>query len=67
MTVAKVTEIIASSPKSFEDAIAKGVSRASKTLKNVKGAWVESQKVDVEGGKITSYRVNLRVTFVLDD
>jgi len=67
MSVAKVTEIIASSPKSFEDAIAKGIARASKTLKNVKGAWVDSQKVDVEGGRIVSYRVNLRVTFILDD
>jgi len=67
MSVAKVSEIIASSPKSFEDAIAKGINRASKTLKNVKGAWIESQKVDVEGGKVTSYRVNLRVTFVLED
>jgi dodecin len=67
MSVAKVTEIIASSPKSFEDAIAKGIARASKTLKNVKGAWVDSQKVDVEGGRVVSYRVNLRVTFILDD
>ncbi len=67
MSVAKVSEIIASSPKSFEDAINKGIARASKTLKNVKGAWVESQKVDVEAGKVVAYRVNLRVTFVLDD
>lgn len=67
MSVARVTEIIASSPKSFEHAVEKGVKRATKTLKNVKGAWVESQKVVVDGGKIVEYRVNLRVTFVLDD
>ena len=67
MSVAKVTEIIASSPKGFGDAIERGVKRANKTLKNVKGAWVESQKVVIEGGKIKEYRVNLRVTFVLKD
>jgi flavin-binding protein dodecin len=67
MAVARVTEIIASSKKSFEDAVQKGVERASKTLKNVKGAWVESQKIVVEKGKIAEYRVNLRVTFVLED
>jgi len=65
MSVAKVTEIIASSPKSFEDAVQKGIQRAGRTLKDVQGAWVESQKVVVEKGKITQYRVNLRVTFVL--
>jgi len=67
MAVAKVTEIIASSGKSFEDAVDKGIKRANKTLKNVKGAWVEGQKVVVEKGKIAEYRVNLRVTFVLED
>lgn len=67
MAIAKISEIIASSDKSFEDAIVKGVARASKTLENVKGAWVENQKVVVEGGRITEYRVNLRVTFVLED
>jgi flavin-binding protein dodecin len=67
MSIAKVTEIISSSEKSFEDAIARGIERANKTLHNVKGAWVASQKVDCEGGKVTSYRVALRVTFVLDD
>ena len=65
MSVARVTEIIASSPKSFEDAVKVGVKRACKTLKNVKGAWVKSQKVVVEDDKITEYRVNLEVTFVL--
>jgi dodecin len=64
-TVARVTEIIASSPKSFEDAVANGVMRANKTLKNVKGAWVQDQQVVVEDGKVMAYRVNLKVTFVL--
>jgi flavin-binding protein dodecin len=67
MAVAKVTEIISSSPKSFEDAVEKGVARADKTLKNVRGAWVAGQKVVVEKGKITEYRVTMRVTFVLQD
>jgi flavin-binding protein dodecin len=67
MSVAKVTEIIASSDRSFEDAIKQGIARASKTLKGVKGAWVDNQKVVVEKGKIVEYRVNLRVTFVLKD
>lgn len=67
MSVAKVTEIIASSPKSFEDAVEQGIARANKTLRNVKGAWVESMKVDCEDGKVTSYRVSMRVTFVLAD
>lgn len=67
MSVAKVTEITATSTKSFEDAIQHGVARANKTLRNVKGAWVESMKVDCEDGKITAYRVALRVTFILAD
>ncbi|MFV2052302.1 dodecin family protein [Aliiroseovarius sp. YM-037] len=67
MSVARVTEIIASSEKSFEDAVKEGVDRASKTLKNVQNAWVQDQKVTVKGGKISEYRVNLKVTFVLDD
>ena len=67
MSVAKVSEIIASSPKSFDDAINVGLKRAHKTLKNVKGAWVAGMKVECEKGKVTSYRVNLRVTFVLTD
>ncbi len=66
MSVARVTEIIASSPKSFEDAVKVGVKRATKTLKNVKGAWVKSQKVVIDKDKIVEYRVNLDVTFVLD-
>ena len=67
MSVAKVVELSASSPKSFEDAIRQGVERASKTLKGVKGAWVKEQQVVMEGGRITEYRVNLKVTFVLED
>ena len=67
MAVAKVTEIIASSPKSFEDALQKGIARADKTLKNIRGAWIADQKVDVEKGKITEYRVTMRVTFVLEN
>ena len=63
--VAKVTEIIASSKKSFEDAIQNGIARASKTLKGVQGAWVDNLKVVVKNGKVTEYRVNMRVTFVL--
>lgn len=66
-TVARVTEIIASSTVSFEDAVAVGVARACKTLQNVTGAWVQDQKVDVEDGKISAYRVNLKVTFVLNE
>ncbi len=67
MSVARVTEIIAASPKSFEDAVRAGVARASETLKNVEGAWVQDQKVVVKNGKITEYRVNLKVTFILMD
>jgi dodecin len=68
MSVARVTEIIASSKKSFDDAVNIGVSRASKTLKNVQGAWIQDQKVVVDGkGKISEYRVSLKVTFVLKD
>lgn len=67
MSVAKVTEISATSTKGFEDAIAAGIARATKTLKNVKGAWVNGQKVEIENGKITKYRVDLKVTFVLED
>lgn len=68
MSVARVTEIISASSESFEDAVTKGVARACKTLKNVKGAYVRHQKVECDAnGHITEYRVNLKVTFVLDD
>jgi len=66
MAVARITEISAGSKKSFQDAIEMGLVRADKTLRNVSGAWVQSQKVVVEKGKIVEYRVNLKVTFVLD-
>lgn len=65
MTVAKVTEISATSKKGFDDAVAEGVKRANKTLQNITGAWVSEMKVDVEKGKITQYRVNMKVTFIL--
>lgn len=67
MSVARVTEIIASSEKSFEDAIETGVARACKTLQNVRGAWLKDQKVVVEDENIVEYRVTLKVTFVLKD
>ncbi len=67
MSVAKVTEIIASSPKSFDDAVSNGIRRASKTIKNIRGAWISQQKVKVEKGKITEFRVIMRVTFVLNE
>lgn len=66
-SVARVTEIIASSSKSFEHAVEVGVARACKTLDNVTSAWVQDQKVEIRDGKIVSYRVNLKVTFVLND
>ncbi len=66
MAVARVTEIIAGSKKSFEDAVEQGIARSAKTLKNVEGAWVQDMKVKVEKGKIVEYRVNLKVTFVLE-
>lgn len=66
MSVARVTEIIASSKNSFEDAVEEGVKRATDTLKNVESAWVQDQNVVVRGGKIAEYRVNLKVTFVLE-
>lgn len=66
MTVARITEISSISAKSFEDAVVKGVARANKTLKNVKGAWVKDQEVTVDQGKVTGYKVVLKVTFVLE-
>jgi len=67
MTVAKVTEITSTSKTSFEDAIQSGIARANKTLRNVKGAWIQSQKIDIEDGKPTQYRVDMKITFVLND
>jgi flavin-binding protein dodecin len=66
MSVAKVIELSSSSTKSFEDAIERGISRASKTLKNVRSAWIKEQQVDIDGGRISGYRVNMMLTFVLD-
>jgi flavin-binding protein dodecin len=68
MSVAKVTEIMSSSPTSFDDAIKTGVARAQKSLRNLKSAWVQNQQVELdEKGQITKYRVQLKVTFVLED
>jgi len=67
MSVAKVSEIISSSKKSFDDALQKGVQRASKTLKNVKSAWIKDQYVQIKSGKAVEYRVVLMVTFILND
>ena len=65
MSVARVTEIIASSKKSFDDALNAGIKRAAATLKNVTAAWVASQEAMVDNGQITEYRVRLKVTFIL--
>ncbi len=65
MTVAKVVELTASSPESFDAAIRAGLTRATETLDDVKGAWINDMKVVVDKGKITEYRVNMRVTFVV--
>ena len=67
MSVAKVSEIIASSKKDFDDALTKGVERASKTLKNVKSAWIKDQYVQIKNGKVVEYRVVIMVTFILND
>ena len=67
MSVAKVTEIIASSPKGFDHAVQVGIERANKTLANVRAAWIKDHEVVIENGKITEYRVTLKVTFVLND
>lgn len=67
MTIARVTEISATSPTSFDDAVKEGIERASKTLRNITGAWVKDQNVMIENDKISAYRVNLAVTFVLED
>jgi len=66
MSVARVTEIICGSPKSFKDAIETGIERANKTLKNIEGAWVKDQSIVMDKGKIKEYRVILKVTFVLE-
>jgi dodecin len=67
MSVARVTEISSTSPQGFEDAVRQGVARAHKTLRGISGAWVKEFNVMIENGNITSYRVNLLVTFLLDE
>ncbi len=65
MPVAKVIELTASSPTSFEDAVKEGIARAHSSVEDVQGAWIQEQKVVVKGGKIVEYRVNMKLTFVL--
>lgn len=65
MSVAKVSEITVSSPTSFEDALRLGVERASKTLDNITSAWIQDHEVAISNGKITEYKIRLRITFVL--
>lgn len=67
MSVAKNIEITASSPTSFEDAIESGIRRASKSLKNIQGAWIKEQKLRIENNRATEYRVMMILTFVLND
>ena len=67
MSVAKVSELSATSSKSFEDAIQQGLNRAAKTLRDIRGAWIKEQHVRCTDGRITEYQVNMMVTFVLDD
>lgn len=67
MSVARVTEITAASSVGFEDAVKIGIARAVKTLKNVKGAWIQDQEVRVEGDEVVEYRVHMKVTFILTD
>ena len=67
MSVAKISEISSSSTVGFDDAIRKGIERANKTLKNVQGAWISEQKVEVQDGVVSNYRVMMKITFVLED
>jgi len=67
MAVAKVSEISATSPKSFEDAIQLGLARAAKTLRGIQSAWIKEQRVRCDNGRIVEYQVNMMVTFILDD
>ena len=67
MSIARITEISSTSTKSFEDAIQSAVTRATKTLRNVRGAWVKEQQIKIDNGKIVEYQVNLMITFVLDE
>ena len=67
MSIAKISEISATSTKSFEDAIQQGITRANKTLRNIRSVWIKEQHVRVENGRPSEYQVNMMVTFVLDD
>ena len=67
MSVARITEISASSSKSFEDAVQQGIQRATATLRNVRSAWIKEQEVQVENNRISSYKVTMKITFVLED
>lgn len=65
MSVAKIIELTAESPDSFEDAVQQGIAKASETVEDIRGAWISEQKVRVENGRISAYRVDMRVTFIL--
>ena len=67
MSIARIVEISSTSDKSFDDAVAQGIARASKTLRGIKSAWVKEQEALVEGDKIVAYKVILKITFVLED
>ncbi len=67
MSIARITEISSTSTKSFEDAIQSGVARATKTIRNVRSAWVKEQQIKIDKGSIVEYQVNLMITFVLDE
>jgi flavin-binding protein dodecin len=67
MSIARITELSSTSTKSFEDAIQRGVTRATQTLRNVRGAWVKEQQIKIDNGNIVEYQVNLMITFVLDE
>ena len=67
MSVARVTEISATSTQSFEDAVSEGIERATKTLRNVTGAWIKEHRISLENGQVKNYQVNMQVTFVLDE
>jgi dodecin len=66
MTIAKISEITSSSNKSFDDAIEKGIKRANKTIRGIQGAWIQDQKLVIDDGKIIEYRVNMKISFILD-
>jgi flavin-binding protein dodecin len=67
MSVARITEISATSSKSFEDAVQQGIQRATATLRNVRAAWIKEQEVQVENNRITAYKVTMKITFILED